>query len=606
MEKNTWSGFMINKNDIEYIKKVVFSLTDFQFVGEITTEYFDGIKVDFDGENAKIGCKDKTTLARGLFLLALNSKDGAFSVEEKAVFEKLFIHLDVSRNRVLKVESIKKYMEYMAALGFNSMTLYMEDVFHMEKYPKFGYMRGRYEIEELKEIDDYAYSLGIEVFPSVQTLGHLEQYLRWPESNNIKDTAECLLVGVPETYEFIEEIFKTMRKAFRSDRIMIGADETHTLGSGEYLKKFGYKPRAEIIREHLKKVYELCEKYNYTPMMYSDMLFREKSGGEYYAYDVEITEEDVVGLGENMNLCYWDYYNTDKAFYNKMIDAHKKFKHPITFLGSIWGWEGYIEDTEHTYMTSVPAVLSCIENGITDVGFAMWADDGAEVNPMSAIDVLPLFSEMCYKGRECSLDELDKVSQFLTGIKFSEKLAISRYNCGIHKDRFLAKRVFFTDIFYSMIDLPYEYEAAMKDFDDVLKLTSSRENEHFVYCNKYVTCIKKKLEVLNRIRDAYKNGDKEYLRKLCDEILPDLVAGYREFHKMFRKDWLESSKPFGLETIDIRIGGVIMRMEFAIERIGEYLEGKVDSIPELEEEHIVTEGWTFPTVSRFMCPSVIV
>ena len=79
---------MITANEFEYIKNIVFSRVEFQFDGEITTENFDGVKVDFDGVNAGIGCKDKATLARGLFLLALNSKDGAFSVQEKAAFER--------------------------------------------------------------------------------------------------------------------------------------------------------------------------------------------------------------------------------------------------------------------------------------------------------------------------------------------------------------------------------------------------------------------------------------------------------------------------------------------------------------------------------------
>jgi len=61
------SKTMIDCNEFGFIKDKIFGLTGFDFVGEITVKSFDGVKVDFDGKNAVIGCKDKTTLARGLF-----------------------------------------------------------------------------------------------------------------------------------------------------------------------------------------------------------------------------------------------------------------------------------------------------------------------------------------------------------------------------------------------------------------------------------------------------------------------------------------------------------------------------------------------------------
>jgi len=34
-------------------------------------------------------------------------------------------------------------------------------------------------MEELKEIDDYAASLGVKLVPCIQTLAHLAQFLQW-------------------------------------------------------------------------------------------------------------------------------------------------------------------------------------------------------------------------------------------------------------------------------------------------------------------------------------------------------------------------------------------------------------------------------------------
>jgi hexosaminidase len=43
--------------------------------------------------------------------------------------------------------------------------LYTEDTYQIPDEPFFGYLRGAYTEAELREIDDYAYALGIEVVP---------------------------------------------------------------------------------------------------------------------------------------------------------------------------------------------------------------------------------------------------------------------------------------------------------------------------------------------------------------------------------------------------------------------------------------------------------
>ncbi len=100
--------------------------------------------------------------------------------------------IDASRNAVYRVSEVKKILGYMALMGHNRCMLYTEDTYEIDGYPYFGYMRGRYSKEELREIDDYGYSLGIEVVPCIQTLAHLKQTLRWPYGEGMKDTQDVL------------------------------------------------------------------------------------------------------------------------------------------------------------------------------------------------------------------------------------------------------------------------------------------------------------------------------------------------------------------------------------------------------------------------------
>ncbi len=78
--------------------------------------------------------------------------------------------VDMSRNAVMNVTSLKQWIDITADLGYNTLMLYTEDTFEVDGNPYFGYMRGRYSKEELKEIDAYALKKGMELIPCTQML----------------------------------------------------------------------------------------------------------------------------------------------------------------------------------------------------------------------------------------------------------------------------------------------------------------------------------------------------------------------------------------------------------------------------------------------------
>ena len=91
------------------------------------------------------------------------------------------VMLDMSRNAVMKPEEVKKIANVLKSFGYNMIQLYTEDTFEVENEPYFGYKRGRYSIEELRELDRYAASVGVELIPCIQTLAHLASLKRWRE-----------------------------------------------------------------------------------------------------------------------------------------------------------------------------------------------------------------------------------------------------------------------------------------------------------------------------------------------------------------------------------------------------------------------------------------
>ena len=71
-------------------------------------------------------------------------------------FKHLGVMLDCSRNAVMNVASVKKYIDILEKLGYNTLMLYTEETYEVDNQPYFGYLRGRYTQKEMQEIDAYA------------------------------------------------------------------------------------------------------------------------------------------------------------------------------------------------------------------------------------------------------------------------------------------------------------------------------------------------------------------------------------------------------------------------------------------------------------------
>ena len=81
-----------------------------------------------------------------------------------------------------------------------------------------------------------------------------------------------------------------------------------------------------------------------------------------------------------------------------------------------------------------------------------------------------------------------------------------------------------------------------------------------------------------------KKDDKESLQEIARQELPKLRSQIEHFHALFSHQWLKENKVFGLDTVDIRMGGLLQRIKRAESRIEAYLAGQLDRIDELEVE----------------------
>ena len=62
------------------------------------------------------------------------------------------------------------------------------------------------------------------------------------------------------------------------------------------------------------------------------------------------------------------------------------------------------------------------------------------------------------------------------------------------------------------------------------------------------------------------------------------------FYDKFERQWGIENRPHGFDVQDIRIGGTLMRIKHCKKRLESYINGEIDSIPELEEPMLPYKG----------------
>ena len=554
------------------------------------------LTVRLSGKEAVITCSEPAFFFRGLGLLSEMERDGEIS--ESPRHNSLGPMLDCSRNGVMTVEALKRMIRRLALMGHNMLMLYTEDTYTVDGEPYFGYMRGRYSHEELREIDAFCLRFGIELVPCIQTLAHLGEVMKWEAYNPVCDIFDILLVDEPKTYEFIEKMIRTCSEDFTSRRIHVGMDEAWMLGQGRYKDRHGIEAKSSIMRKHLRKVCEICDRYGLSPMMWSDMLFNcDADGNPRDRYDTAASlPADIHDVPpKNMTLVYWDYYNGDKRIYDGVIEMHQKFDNPVAFAGGAWKWVGFAPLNHYSFTRSKPAIESCFEHGVNDIIITAWGDNGCECPFFAVLPVFQLYAEGCFTG-DTSEERAARRFRTCVGGEMEDFMMLDMPqlpagNFDSPTDLNPAKYLVYGDPFIGLADkhAGADYPETYAKYARYLSDAADRNPEwRYLFDNSAALCryLSEKLALTQRLKPAYDSGDKAALKALREGALEAAFAAFEQFFETFRKQWYTENKTFGFEVEDLRLGGLRSRFITMMRRIDEYLDGSISELPELAEERL--------------------
>ncbi|MFZ4773961.1 MAG: hypothetical protein ACOYM3_01270 [Terrimicrobiaceae bacterium] len=566
-----------------------------------------GIEVSRESGGFVICCGSLNGLGRGVGTILSGLCNDGESTKETLPFDSFGVMLDMSRNAVMRPDHLRRWMRRLCLFGFNRLMLYMEDTYKLPDEPYFGYLRGGYPAEELRQIDSWGEALGIELSGCVQALGHLEQVLKWPAYSPVRDTPSVLLAGDGATYELIEKMVSTMAENLSSRTLHIGFDEAHDLGRGKFLDTHGYQPPFDIYVRHLQRVCEICARHGIQAQIWSDMVFRLGSAtGDYYDRASVVPPGVIEALPAGVGMVYWDYYGLMEDHYRYWLNRHKELGVPVSVASSVWTWMAPWYDRGFTEATVGPCVSACRGTGVRDITFTLWGDDGAYCELDSALAGLAFAAECGWCADGSAKNGLEARFEAVCGVPYSHavlpcEMEIARPGSGVPLDQngYLSDGigpVLWDDPLYLMIrknraSLPenggVDYWKTFARHQETVfqKLEALPAHEGMIdlrHARNITNVLRRKVRLANEMESAYRTGDRAALRAAAEDI-PHVIAAIGNLQASFRRQWLRRNRPHGLETMQIRLAGLTERYHELARRLEEYLGARADAIPEWDE-----------------------
>ena len=193
------------------------------------------------------------------------------------MFEVRGYMLDVSRDRVPTLKTLREIVDLLARCRYNQFQLYTEHTFAYSAHPEVWEEADPLTPAEIRKLDAYCQMQGIELVANQNTFGHMERWLTLPRYNPlakfpkggavtpwgaVKKFPTTLDPANPGSIALVESLLDELLPNFTSGLVNIGCDETFEIEDPEEYLGF------------LLKVCDLARKHGKRPMFWGDIVLK--------------------------------------------------------------------------------------------------------------------------------------------------------------------------------------------------------------------------------------------------------------------------------------------------------------------------------------------
>jgi len=196
------------------------------------------------------------------------------------------VMLDISRDRVPTMETLRRLVDLWAELKYNQVQLYTEHAFAYPAHEAVWRDASPLTPAEVEELDRYCRGRGIELAANQNSFGHLERWFRQPGYRHLA----CATGGFPDPWggwrtepttlnpldpgsiELLSGLYDELFPRFTSRLVNVGADEPIDLGHGRSREACLRQGVGRVYLDFLLKIHEQVARRGRTMQFCADVL----------------------------------------------------------------------------------------------------------------------------------------------------------------------------------------------------------------------------------------------------------------------------------------------------------------------------------------------
>lgn len=224
-----------------------------------------------------------TTLASSLHATLKPEWHG---VVQKPVFPERGVMLDISRNKVPTMESLRQLVEQLAAWKINHLQLYTEHTFAYRDHRAVWAGSSPMTADEVKTLDGWCRAYHIELAANQNSLGHLHRWLRHPDYIHLAEAPDgyttpwgekrsgpfSLNPVLPESLQLLSGWYDELFPNFTSEWVNVGCDEAFDLGQGASRSACEARGKGRVYLDYLMEVKKRVEARGRKMMFWGDII----------------------------------------------------------------------------------------------------------------------------------------------------------------------------------------------------------------------------------------------------------------------------------------------------------------------------------------------
>lgn len=283
-------------------------------------------------------------------------------VEDWPDFPNRGVMLDVARDKVPTMDTLRQLVDMFAEMKFNQLQLYTEHTFAYKGHEAVWKDASPMTAADIQELDAYCRERFIELVPNQNSFGHMDRWLSHPEYAKYaeKPGASDLCPVDPACVELLRGMYDDLLPNFTSKQFNVGCDETSSIGKGrsrEAVEKIGV---GRVYLNFIKQIQKLVQSHGSTMQFWGDIIMQHP--------------ELIPALPPNVVAMEWGYEAK-----HPFLEHGKKFADsgiPYYVVPGTSSWNSLLGRTDNALENLRNAAFNGFANGSRGLLVTDWGDGG--------------------------------------------------------------------------------------------------------------------------------------------------------------------------------------------------------------------------------------